>query len=267
MFDPYCHYYTFIEVKFDRTDMRTADGSMIEDGMFWVNALLLSQNALLAKMLELKAKQEELEMYINDLLGLPQPEEVRPTKPEDQPIYYPKKKLGFLGMTLSPEHGGGGLDTFSMCVALEEMSQHCMGLYNPGCGVFGRYPPPAIWAGSKEQIDKYAVPTIREGWKTFFAITEPSGGSDPAGAIQTRAEKKGDRYVIHGHKWFITGAEQAAHFILVARTSDDPQDSYIYTVTSTATASSRKRKLEATVIVSQTTGFIQLQSLSEEPVS
>ena len=55
--------------------------------------------------------------------------------------------------------------------------------------------------------------------------------------------------------------------VSVSRTSDDPQDSYIYTIASTATASSRKRKLEATVIVSQTTGFIQLQSLSEEPVS
>src|SRR4029453_9012850 len=77
--------------------------------------------------------------------------------------------------------------------ALEEMAPHRMCLYVPGCGVFGRYPPPAIWAGTKAQIEKYAIPTIREGWQTFFAITEPSGGSDPAGAIQTRAEKRGDK--------------------------------------------------------------------------
>ena len=91
-----------------------------------------------------------------------------------------------------------------MCVALEEMSQHRMGLYVPGCGVFGRYPPPAIWAGTKAQIEKYAVPTIREGWQTFFAITEPSGGSDPAGAIQTRAEKRGGKWVLNGRKVFIS---------------------------------------------------------------
>jgi hypothetical protein len=87
-----------------------------------------------------------------------------------------------------------------MCVALEEMSQHRMGLYSPGCGTFGRYPPPAIWAGTKAQIQKYAVPTIREGWQTFFAITEPSGGSDPANAIQTRAELSADLvvgFVVH----------------------------------------------------------------------
>jgi acyl-CoA dehydrogenase len=48
----------------------------------------------------------------------------------------------------------------------------------------------------------------------------PGGGSDPA-MIQTRAEKRGDRYVIRGRKWFITGAEEASHFIVLARTSDD----------------------------------------------
>jgi acyl-CoA dehydrogenase len=53
-------------------------------------------------------------------------------------------------------------------------------------------------------------------------MTEPApgGGSDPS-MIRTRAEKKGDRYIIKGRKWFATGAQGAAHFILVARTSDD----------------------------------------------
>src|SRR5262249_1089700 len=58
--------------------------------------------------------------------------------------------------------------------------------------------------------------------RSSFAMTEPApgGGSDP-GMIRTRAEKKGDNWVIRGHKWFITGAGVADHFILVARTSDD----------------------------------------------
>jgi acyl-CoA dehydrogenase len=105
-----------------------------------------------------------------------------------------------------------------MSVVLEEMSQHRMGLYNPGCGVFGRYPPPAIWAGNTEQIRKYAEPTIREGWKTFFAITEPSGGSDPAGAIQTRAERRGDRWVLNGRKVFISNAHDGRWGVVFART-------------------------------------------------
>src|SRR5437870_12818411 len=67
------------------------------------------------------------------------------------------------------EYGGGGLATFSMCVLLEEMAQHRMGLYNPGCGVFGRYPPPVIYAGTRQQLEKYAVPALRDGLYPFFA--------------------------------------------------------------------------------------------------
>ena len=100
------------------------------------------------------------------------------------------------------KYGGGGLGTFDMCVLMEEMAQHRMGLYNPGASVFGRNPPPVIYGGSEEQIQKYVVPTLKNAWYTFFAITEPSGGSDPAGSIQCRAVRKGDTYVLNGTKIF-----------------------------------------------------------------
>ena len=116
------------------------------------------------------------------------------------------------------EYGGGGLDTFSTCVLLEEMSQHRMGLYNPGGGVFGRYPPPVIYAGTKEQIQKYAVPTLRDGLYTFFAITEPSGGSDPATAIQSRGVKRGDHWILNGTKMFISHAHEAEWGVVFVRT-------------------------------------------------
>ncbi len=51
----------------------------------------------------------------------------------------------------------------------------------------------------------------------------PGSGSDPGGAMKTRAEKKGNKWVVHGRKWFITGADGAKHFILIARTSEDPR--------------------------------------------
>jgi acyl-CoA dehydrogenase len=58
--------------------------------------------------------------------------------------------------------------------------------------------------------------------RSSFAMTEPApgGGSDP-GMIRTRAERRDGKWAIHGRKWFITGADGAAHFILIARTSDD----------------------------------------------
>ncbi|MBI3993169.1 MAG: acyl-CoA dehydrogenase family protein, partial [Candidatus Lambdaproteobacteria bacterium] len=117
-------------------------------------------------------------------------------------------------------HGGGGMGTFAQCVLLEEMVQHRMGLYNPGCGVFGRALPPAIWAGNEAQIQKYAVQAIRHGWHTFHATTEPTGGSDPAGAIRARAVRKGDVYVLNGTKTFISHAAEAEWG--VAFVSTDP---------------------------------------------
>src|SRR4249920_2938658 len=171
---------------------------------------------------ELRILSEQIRRFIKEEI-VPLEQRIDPDAPEipreDFLRLSAKTKAAGLWTLGAPEaYGGGGLDTFSMCVALEAMSQHRMGLYNPGCGVFGRYPPPAIWAGSKAQIEKYAVPTLREGYETFFAITEPSGGSDPAGAIQTRAERRGDKWVLNGRKVFISRAHDAPWGVVFART-------------------------------------------------
>src|SRR2546430_2637933 len=171
---------------------------------------------------ELRLLKEQIRRFIQEEI-IPLERQLDPDAPDIPDEDFARlsaktKAAGLWALGAKEEYGGGGLDTFSMCVALEEMSQHRMGLYNPGCGVFGRMPPPAIWAGSKAQIEKYAIPTVREGTKTFFAITEPSGGSDPAGAIQTRAEKRGDRWVLNGRKVFISRAHDAPWGIVWART-------------------------------------------------
>lgn len=74
--------------------------------------------------------------------------------------------------------------------------------------------------------DKWLQPIIDGDVRSSFVMTEPhpGSGSDPGGMMLTRAEKKGDRYIINGHKWFISGAAVAKHFILMARTSDDPRN-------------------------------------------
>jgi acyl-CoA dehydrogenase len=78
--------------------------------------------------------------------------------------------------------------------------------------------------GTPYQKEKSLRPIVDGKVKSSFAMTEPApgGGSDPT-MIQTRAEKRGNKWVIHGRKWFITGAGAAEHFILVAKTSDDPR--------------------------------------------
>jgi acyl-CoA dehydrogenase len=77
-------------------------------------------------------------------------------------------------------------------------------------------------AGTPAQQEKWLKPIVDGKVRSAFAMTEPhpGGGSDP-GMIMTRAERKGDKWVIRGRKWFITGADGAKHFILIARTSDD----------------------------------------------
>lgn len=78
--------------------------------------------------------------------------------------------------------------------------------------------------GTDAQKEWFLRPIVEGRVKSSFAMTEPApgGGSDP-GMIRTRAERRGDAWVIRGRKWFITGAGEAQHFIVIARTSDDPR--------------------------------------------
>lgn len=78
--------------------------------------------------------------------------------------------------------------------------------------------------GTEAQKDWWLQPLIDGKLRSAFSMTEPhpGSGSDPD-MMLTRAERRGDRWVVHGRKWFITGADAAQHFILIARTSDDPR--------------------------------------------
>ncbi len=78
--------------------------------------------------------------------------------------------------------------------------------------------------GTEVQKQRWLAPIVSGEVRSAFAMTEPApgGGSDP-GMIRTKAERVGGKWLISGHKWYITGAGIAAHFILMARTSDDPR--------------------------------------------
>ncbi|MHC2105331.1 acyl-CoA dehydrogenase family protein [Methylobacterium sp. CM6246] len=133
------------------------------------------------------------------------------------------KAEGLWCLQLKPETGGAGLDKVGMAVCYEAMNRSIFGPV-----VFNSAAPDD---GNMMVLEKVATPDQRARWldpivrgevRSAFAMTEPhpGGGSDP-GMIQTRAERRGDTYVVTGRKWYITGAEEAAHFILMARTSDD----------------------------------------------
>lgn len=127
-----------------------------------------------------------------------------------------------------PKHRGGlGLPVVGWAAFYEEANRSIFGPVSLNCqapddgnmSLLNKVLP------SEEMKDKWLQPIIDGRVRSSFAMTEPhpGSGSDPAGMMLTRAERKNDRYVVRGRKWFISGAEAASHFILVARTSDDPR--------------------------------------------
>ena len=132
---------------------------------------------------------------------------------------------GLWTLQLPREIGGGGLNKQGMAVCYEEMNRSIFGpvVFNSAAPDDGNMMVLSD-LGTEAQKEKWLMPIMRGEVRSSIAMTEPhpGGGSDPS-MIRTKAEKKGDRYVITGRKWFITGAEEASHFILIARTSDDPR--------------------------------------------
>ncbi len=133
------------------------------------------------------------------------------------------KKAGLWAPQSPKEFGGMGLPMTSWAVMYEEANRSIFGPSAFNCqapddgnmSVLARVATPA-------QKEKWLRPIVEGRVRSSFAMTEPhpGGGSDPS-MIRTKAEKKGSKWVITGHKWFISAAAEASHFILVARTSDD----------------------------------------------
>jgi acyl-CoA dehydrogenase len=128
------------------------------------------------------------------------------------------EQMGLQAWDAPAEVGGPGLDTVTKVLLAIEMSQHRAGLYAPCYGVFGGAGLAHLYEASEEQKERYLYPTLRGERSGFFALSEPSGGSDPARAIRTTAVRDGDDWVLNGGKLWISGAEHADYGIVVART-------------------------------------------------
>ena len=138
--------------------------------------------------------------------------------PELAELQAKAKDLGLWCVASPAASGGAGLGLLGQVLVAEEAAKCRMGAYVPACGAFGVDPPSVIWMGTPEQQEKYGVASIRNGKKCFVAISEASGGSDPARKIETRAVLDGDAYVLNGTKMWITAAGEADWGIVFART-------------------------------------------------
>ena len=128
------------------------------------------------------------------------------------------REMGFWGLDIPAEYGGAGVDLVTRTLMAVEMAQHRAGLYAPCYGVFGAAGLAQLYEATEEQKQKYLHPMLRGEKRGFFGLTEPSGGSDPARAIRTRALKDGSDWIINGSKVFISGADRAHFGLVFART-------------------------------------------------
>ncbi|MCL5777875.1 acyl-CoA dehydrogenase family protein [Limibaculum sp. FT325] len=133
------------------------------------------------------------------------------------------KEAGLWAPNVPRALGGLGLPFVGLAAAYEEMNRSVFG---PAC--FNAAAPDdgnmrlLAQVGTPQQQEWWLKPVIAGEMRSAFAMTEPhpGSGSDPTMMI-TRAERTNTGYRIWGRKWFITGAEGAGRFILMARTSDD----------------------------------------------
>ena len=142
----------------------------------------------------------------NDLEPLSR--QVEETEKIPEGVVQKMRDLGLFGLEIPEEYGGMGLNTLGECVLSEEMGRVNAAFRsrfgtNNGIGSQG-----IMIDGTPAQKDRY-LPRIASGeWTAAFALTEPNAGSDAAN-IQTKAEKKGDLYLLNGLKHFITNGDIA----------------------------------------------------------
>lgn len=142
-----------------------------------------------------------------------------------QPLRRRAREQGLWALQMPRERGGQGLSRVGMAACYEEMN---LSIFGPV--VFNSAAPDD---GNMMVLEKVATEAQKARWlqpivdgrvRSSFAMTEPhpGSGSDPS-MMRTTATLKDGAWQVHGRKWFITGAGVAQHFILMARTSDDPR--------------------------------------------
>lgn len=129
-------------------------------------------------------------------------------------------ELGFLGMMVDPQYSGGGMDTLSYVLAMEELSK-----IDASCSVVVSVNNSLVCYGlqqygTEEQKQKYLVPLAKGEKIGAFCLSEPEAGSD-ATSQRTTAIDKGDHYLLNGTKNWITNGGSASTYLVIAQTDVD----------------------------------------------
>ena len=137
--------------------------------------------------------------------------------PED--VFAAYRDVGLLGLSIPQEYGGSGAGFLALALAVEEIAKYC----NSSSLIIllsALSTQPINLGGSEEQKRQWLPPAAAGEIRGAFCLTEPNAGSDVA-AIESRARRDGDDYVIDGEKVYISGGSVADYVIFFAKTGDD----------------------------------------------
>src|SRR5262245_30398141 len=129
---------------------------------------------------------------------------------------------GWLGAIVPEEYGGSGLGVTEASLILHEICAAGAGTSGASPIHFYMFPPMPVIKHGTEALKRRVLPRVATGEIVMsFGVTEPNAGTDTS-RIETRAERRGDGFVVHGRKVWNTNAQQATHILLLARTA--PRD-------------------------------------------
>lgn len=128
------------------------------------------------------------------------------------------RETGLFNLAIPEAYGGPGIDKMSHALIVEELARGCAGVTTSvEANSLSSYP---IQVGASEELKKkYLTKLTYENMYASFALTEPQAGSDVSG-LSTTVKKVGDEYILNGEKCFITNANYAHFFVVLAKHSD-----------------------------------------------
>jgi alkylation response protein AidB-like acyl-CoA dehydrogenase len=127
------------------------------------------------------------------------------------------RAAGFSMLNMPVRYGGKDLSMLGQVAIEEEAGKATNGL---GFAVADRGPRELVEMATQDQIQRFVMPVIRGETREAWAVTEPGAGSDVSG-IKAKAERHGDEWVINAEKWFVTDADKAEFFIVLAWAGED----------------------------------------------
>jgi alkylation response protein AidB-like acyl-CoA dehydrogenase len=167
---------------------------------------------------EQKRLREEIRQVVREQIQ-PRAREIDENCEYPRDLYGVMSREGLLNLSVPAAYGGRCESDVSWCAYVEELAK-VSGTVSLMAAYVKLVSLPILLAGSEEQKQRLIPPLVRGERLGSFALTEPAVGSDP-GALETRAERRGDVWVLNGEKRFIGNAGLSDDYVVFARTADN----------------------------------------------